>query len=322
MKITNAIKIAMANKFLCCKTFIYKAVVILACVLSLSLFANIVLEPILASQEVSNVLAVIRKAIKNFILMETNNDGVVYADALKASIKVLIDFIKNMTAEIFWVSFVMVVIIYLTVFLLGLADYSIGVNVNEHMTSMLHAGFFGTLFDNFKKASIYSLYRTLLIFIYNSLVFSLLTVVVIYASKFFGVYIITVVVFILFASNSLRYTVTGLVLPKMVCEDKGVIVAFKECLKGKGFSLFASRYLSYLLMTITSYVVTCLSSLITFNVALIVVLPLTSVAFCSLRFIDYYVINCKKYYITYDDIVVPKELRENDEHLLNKVDID
>ncbi len=322
MKITNAIKIAMANKFLCCKTLLYKAVIVFLCVLSLSLFASIVINPILNSEEVSNILDTMRQIVKDFLLMNPKTDGSAYSEALKSSFNVLLDFIKNMTGEIFWVSLAMVVIVYLTVFLLGLADYSIGVNVNEHMTSILHAGFFGTLFDNFKKASIYSLYRTLLLFVYNSIVFSVVAVVVIYTSKWFGLYTITVIFFIFFVSNALRYAFTGLVLPKMVCENKGVITAFKESIKPSEFSQFASRFLSYLLMSITAYVISCLSSLITFNVALIVVIPLSSVAFTSLRFIDYYAINQKKYYVTYDEIVVPKQLRENDEHLLNKVDID
>ena len=40
------------------------------------------------------------------------------------------------------------------------------------------------------------------------------------------------------------------------------------------------------------------------------------------RFVDYYTIKRKKYFITYDDIVIPKELRTDGEQLLNKVDID
>ena len=40
-----------------------------------------------------------------------------------------------------------------------------------------------------------------------------------------------------------------------------------------------------------------------------------------MRLVDNYTINKKKYFIDYDNIIVPKELRENDEQLLNKVDI-
>ena len=40
-----------------------------------------------------------------------------------------------------------------------------------------------------------------------------------------------------------------------------------------------------------------------------------------MRQVDYFTINKMKYFIDYDNIIVPKELRENDEQLLNKVEI-
>ena len=41
----------------------------------------------------------------------------------------------------------------------------------------------------------------------------------------------------------------------------------------------------------------------------------------AMRLVDYYIIHVKKYFIDYDNIFIPKDLRENDEQLLNKVDI-
>ena len=42
----------------------------------------------------------------------------------------------------------------------------------------------------------------------------------------------------------------------------------------------------------------------------------------AVRFVDYYTVNVKKYYVTFDNIVIPKELRTKGEQLLNQVDID
>ena len=40
-----------------------------------------------------------------------------------------------------------------------------------------------------------------------------------------------------------------------------------------------------------------------------------------MKTVDYYVIHTRKYFIDYDNIVVPKELRENDEQMLKDVEI-
>ncbi|MBO5851026.1 MAG: hypothetical protein J6R29_01690 [Clostridia bacterium] len=321
MKFTNAIKIATANKWLCLKTLIYKSVVIIATIVSLFLFANIVIEPILKSQEVANVINATRNVIKNFILMNQGEEielGVV----LKTSINSLLINVKNMTTEIVLVVIAMFLVIAFAVFLLSLGDYSIGVNVYEHTSSMLHAGFFSTLFENFKKASIYALYKTLFLMVYYTLGIALILFVIISTAKFLGLYVVTLALLLFFIENSLCLTLSGLVLPKMICEKVSPIKAFKTSFKKGECQLFFSRLISYFLMTITMYVVGVVSVVSTFFVALLIIIPLSSIAYIALKFVDYYSIIKVKYYITYDEIVVPKELRTNDEHLLNKVDID
>ena len=82
-----------------------------------------------------------------------------------------------------------------------------------------------------------------------------------------------------------------------------------------------NRFLSYLITAFVVYVVVIVSSIVTFNVAFVLAVPLSGIIFKSLRFVDYYTLTCKKYYMTFDDIVIPKELRQNDEQLLNQVEI-
>ncbi len=322
MKFTNAIKIATANKWLCLKTLIYKSVVFIATIISLFLFANIVIEQVLKSQEIKDVINATRSIVKNFIMMQSGEENVKLGQILETSITSLQNYISGMTGQIIFVVISMFLVISFAVFLLSLGDYSIGVNVYEHTSSMLHAGFFSTLFDNFKKASIYALYKTLYLMVYYTVGFALIISIIIATEQFLGLYVITLALFLFFTLNSLCYTLAGLVLPKMICENLTPVKAFKSSFKKGEGKLFFSRLISYFLMSITIYVISVISVVSTFLVALLIIIPLSSIAYIALKFVDYYSIIKVKYYITYDEIVVPKELRTNDEHLLNKVDID
>ncbi len=322
MKITNAVKIATSNKALCLKTLAYKLVVILACVISLFLFANIVIEPIIKSKEVALVIDATRNIIKNFIIMQPAQENAEYGEIIKESISALHLNVANMSTEITLVVIAMSLVLTFASFLLALGDYSIAVNVYQHMTSMLHAGFFTTLFDNFKKASSYALFKTLFSLVYYFIALSISILITITTAKLLGFYIITLTLFYLFFVNALNYVLVGLVLPKMIAENLSPITAFKKSFDKATLKSLFSRLVSYFIMNILVYVISIIATISTFLVALLAIIPLASISYIALTFVDYYSIIKSKYYITYDQIVVPKELRTNDEHLLNKVDID
>ena len=62
-------------------------------------------------------------------------------------------------------------------------------------------------------------------------------------------------------------------------------------------------------------------SIFTFGVGLLLVVPFISLLIVCMKTVDYFTINKKKYFVDYDTIVVPKELRENDENLLSDIEI-
>ena len=78
---------------------------------------------------------------------------------------------------------------------------------------------------------------------------------------------------------------------------------------------------AYLSVTVL-YVYFAVSMLFfTLGVGTVIVSSFYALMISCMRLVDNYTINKKKYFIDYDNIIVPKELRENDEQLLNKVDI-
>jgi hypothetical protein len=61
--------------------------------------------------------------------------------------------------------------------------------------------------------------------------------------------------------------------------------------------------------------------LCSFGAGAILTVPLTYMLIDVLGLTSFFEINKMKYYITYDIKYIPKELRDNDEHLLNQMNI-
>ncbi len=320
MKITNGVKIAISNKTLWLKTMLAKSIVVILFVALFYSIANIIIEPILKSEELKELIGAVRKIVSDFVTFNDSNSES-NAVLIKDTTTSFLTYIHSMLANIIWVAVGIIFLFQVLKFIFSMFDYVIGVNINEHMSSMLHAGFFSTLFENFKLASKFALSRTLFIFVYDLAVAGLTFLLFFVVMDLLGIYSLSLFVILLFMAIALRLTISGLVLPIMICENKGPFEALKISFKYWRLQEFFNRFLSYLITAFVVYVVVLVSSIVTFNVAFVLAVPLSSIIFKALRFVDYYTLTCKKYYITFDDIVIPKELRQNDEQLLNKIDI-
>ncbi len=320
MKISNGLRIATSNKALSYKLLLYKLIVALLGSVFIYIFASRIIEPVLNSSQFKEIIEIFKKIVVNyFSVNQSAGDSI--GGELSNSIKNLYSFILSMKGKILISAIVLFGIIQIIKFLFSICDYVIAVNINEHMSSMRHAEFFSTLFEHFKQSLIYALYRTVMLLVYDVVIFAVMVLLALFTFKAMGIFAITLILFIVFVSVALRLSVVGHILPKMVCENKGPFKCLIEGFKEKSMGTFFERFISYLVMVIGSFTVIVVSAIVTFNVALIITIPLASVSFTSVRFVDYYAYNHKKYYVTFDDIIVPKELRQNDENLLNKVDI-
>ena len=318
MKITNGIRIATANKMLCAKTLIARLVVTIIMIATILGFAKIVIMPIIKSEELKQLLQLFREAIKRFILIEGESGANL---DFKTALSNVLQLVYSKITSIIWVSIAIFILVQLMRFIFAIFDFIIGVNISEHMSSMRHAGFFNTLFENFKNACRYGLAKILFLLVYDTLVITIIILLFIALIGELGIHTLSLVMFLAILAVAVRLAVGGQVLPKIVCENKKPFIAFKESVKESNFSLFIQRVMSYFITSVATIVVVVLSSIVTFNVSYLITLPLSTVIFITLRFVDYYTINHKKYYVTFDNVVIPKELRQNDEHLLNDVDI-
>ncbi len=320
MKVTNALKIAMANKPLCYKMLFSKIVVYAIEILACYLFAGILFNPLFESVE----FGALKETLGSFAQKVLHGDfvGADFSAALADSIKGIFGWLSNESGVVIGVAVAVFVVLEICRFIIGVFDYVMAINVNDHMTSLRHAKFFTTLVEHFKPACKYGLYCIISLTLYNIIIYSVAVLIAIGSIKVFGVFGVTVTLFFLLVADSVRLTFVGVVPAKMVCEGGKFRPAFNSALKGLKFKDIVDRFLSYFVMAVFKISATILCAFTTCGISLLITIPLFSVTNMAIRFVDYYTIKRLKYYCTYDDIVVPKELRSPEEQLLNQVDID
>ncbi len=321
MKVTNGIKIAMANKPLCYKMLFSRTIITVIAYAVCLLMANIVVQDILRSQEIKDFFGFAVSELKNFILGNSSTNQELSAN-LNFHISATLKMLESKLTDIIWKVVIILLIIQVAKFFTSICDYVMAVNVNEHMSSVRHAEFFTTLVEHISPAIRYALYCVISLLLYNTLIATISALLFILLIEYIGFFTFTFVLcFILFA-DAFRLMLVGMVPAKMVCENCGVMRAFKDAFKALTFKLMLERFISYFIMRLIHISVTILMCVSTLGVSFIVTIPFFSVTYMSVRFVDYYTVHHRKYYLTFDEIVVPKELRNKGEQLLNKVDID
>lgn len=321
MKVTNGIKIAMANKPLCYKILFSRTLISSIFTLACFLIAKIVIDDVVKSTEFQNFVDFLRNILKNFIAV---NDGanVNAGELLTTHLFALLGVIERHFTKVLIVGISILLVIQVAKFFTAICDYVAAVNVNAHMSSLHHAKFFSTLAEHFSPALRYATYCVISLFLYNAFIIITSFFMFIGLFSLIGIPAFTIVLsFILFA-DAFRLMLVGMVPAKMVCEGCTATVAFKQAFKGLDFRTMLERFISYFTMRLLSITVSVLAAIVTFGVSIIVTVPLFSVSYIAVRFVDYYTANTKKYYINFDNIVIPKELRTKGEQLLNQVDID
>ena len=211
-------------------------------------------------------------------------------------------------------------IIYLYRFVAGISDATLMILVDGHMSSLSHRKYLGVMFENLKKIVVYQLIDAVLAIVYYSIVCAIEYFLVGYLISYAPAVVLFVGACVLVFAATLYSTCLSQVMTNMIIGGMGVKAAFAKGLfpQRKYFWKMFAAYLS----VIIAYVYLAVSSIVfTFGVGTVLVSSFCSLMIVAMRLVDYYIIHVKKYFIDYDNIIIPKELRENDEQLLNKVDI-
>ena len=193
--------------------------------------------------------------------------------------------------------------------------------VNGHMTDMSHRGYIVVMIENLKRILIYQLIDAVC-----SVVWSAFVCVVVWGV--FSVVRWVLPIAALFACGlticlamSLYCTVFSQVMANvLIGENKSVKKAVLEGLTPKKI-YFTKMISAYFAVTVGLIYLHVSVSLFTFGVGEIIIIPFASLLLVTMKTVDFFTINKKKYFVDYDTIFIPKELRENDEKLLSDIDI-
>ncbi|MBQ7373984.1 MAG: hypothetical protein IJW64_05435 [Clostridia bacterium] len=312
MRARNALKIAMGNYSLVFKNLLYKFAVFSIFALSLGLILKIAINPFVEA------FRPVLKALWGVVTAIVSGDAHDSARALlKGEFNVFLTFLSDNIGGIVWMVVIVVVFVLVYRFVTGVSDCTLMILVNGHMTDMSHRGYLVVMIENLKKILVYQLIDA-----FSTVIYSVVVGVIVW-----GVFKLLILVMPLLAlfgcglvlvlAVALYSTVFSQVMANLLIGGhKSVKTAFASGFVPKKeyfFKMFAS-YLAVALIIVYLYVSV---AIFTFGVGLLLLIPFSSLLVVCMKTVDFFTINKKKYFVDYDTIVVPKELRENDEKLLS-----
>ena len=317
MRVINAFKIAIGNFGLVFKNILYKIIVFAVFATAVWFTLNISLTPFI--EQLKPVLKDVAEIIKA-LLKGQSGVSATNSSALTAHFNEFLSYISANVGSIVLAALICVLIVYLYRFFAGISDCTLMILVNGHMSSLSHRGYLGVMFENLKKIVVYQLIDAVLAIVYYALVFAVEFLLFRFLTPYLTVLVVFLGVCILAFSIGVYSSCLSQVMANMIVGGLGVKQSFIKGLNPgkKYFWRMFSAYLSVNLLYVYLFVS---MGVFTFGAGSVLVSAFFTLMIVCMRLVDYYTINAGKYFIDYDNIIVPKELRENDEQLLNDVEI-
>ena len=316
--VRKAFRITLADKSLCYKTLLSRAIVYAICFTAIYFIGRASILPILKSDEISALFKALMLNVFDFLMVSGSSEAV---SDVRTAYHAFLNLLKARMSGFIWSAVGIVGVVQVFKFLLGIIDYTVCVLLNDHMQTLRHAPFFYTLFEHFSESVRYGLYRMVALLAYHTVAFFTVYLIVYLLFKVIGVFVIPLAIFLIILVVFIRQTFAGQTLPIMIIEKKSAFQSFKENFIRYRVDYAKERFFSYMVLSIVSFSVSAALAQASLGVASIVTTPIIMVTFSAVKFVDYYMVHSKKFFITYDEIYVPKELRAGDEQLLNKVDL-
>ena len=262
------------------------------------------------------------KALGGVISSMVNGESYETATVLlKDEFGLFVNFLSDNIGGIVWTVAIIVLFVLVYRFITGISDCTLMVLVNGHMTDMSHRGYCVVLIENLKKILVYQLIDAFSVLIYSVIVGLLVWGVFSLTIAFIPILTLFCCGLVVVLAVALYSTIFSQVMANvLIGEHKSVKTAVCKGILPKKqyfFKMFAS-YFAVALVIVYLYVSV---AIFTFGVGLLIAIPFSSLLIVCMKTVDYFTINKKKYFVDYDNIVVPKELRENDENLLSDVEI-
>ncbi|MBR3864092.1 MAG: hypothetical protein IKJ19_03110 [Clostridia bacterium] len=310
MRLKNAFKILISNSGV-----VYKAIVLRLLTISvIALISYFVVSPLLKpvftcddfQQGWTAIVESLRTLFKDFVSLADTNAS---AKALKESFDQLINhFITEKDALI--KAFIGAgLFIFLVNLVERVGNYAIAFLYDGYMSALTKFSIVATLLANLGKAFLYSIITVPIVMIVDSIVFALAGLIVFYGLQVISIFAIILAVIFVILGLSFKLTLISRFLPNIIVAKKSIGRAFIDTFTNRKH---LNKLLgSYVFMLMISFYLNVSVAAFTLGVGLFVSLPLCGNMNILIALVDYYNEHGKKYYTSSDNVVTPKELREN-----------
>lgn len=315
MRIRNVFNVIMRNYALTFKTLLFKLCVFAIFASGLGLMLKLRLKGLLNA-----FLPVANNGVQIIKALFSTGSAVEVTEVFTESCHAFMDYVSSNVGNIVLTAIILVAGVFIYRFVSGISDCVAVISLDAYASSLSKKPYFGVLFENlgiiagFQAVEVcLALVYTLAVGALDYLFASLLLKVVPMLAPFFCVAFSV-------ACHGLYNTMLSRFATERLVGKKPIKAAMKSGFRPQS-GYFLKMFMGYSIISLIYIYLFATTLVFTFGVGTVMIIPLYANVIAGMKVIDAYVIDKKKYFIDYDNIVIPKELRENDEQLLKDVEI-
>ena len=259
-------------------------------------------------------------AVRDFIGAFFTEDNYSYHyDRMQDALSSIGKLLKNNVGKLSLTIVLAVFYTALAYFLNGIANYTVGQTYNCYMTSCSKLPFTSNLIRKLGKAIKYQLIVILFKLPFTMILIALALAGFIFLTQAIGPIALMLTMVLIIMGFAFESTVFCCFLPTYVVEEGKVFSCFFRSVK-LSFKKFWRIFSNFITCAVVCITLNVAIGVCTLGAGLILTIPLSLMIMTGISFTNYYSLTDKKYYLDYDSIVVPKNLRE-EEKILEKIDI-
>ncbi len=313
MFIKNASRLLLSNLKTCFKTTLCRLICTIVYFWTVWLIVNVGFEKIFSSDEFALLLENIKGLWLNFSKMDfeaTVN--------LKASAQGVLEVIKENMLQSSIVAVMLFIVTYIFFVFSGLCSYVSSVMLHKHMSALQKTKFLAIFLDNFKRAIAFETFFAIIKICAYLLIIAILYLFVVLTGNYIGLMSAFIGLWLAIALIALFFALTTKLRAGMVLG-----MSFKEVLKQKCLSkeMLLDAFGTYFFSIIIAIYFNVTMFFATLGAGILVSIPMSYLYFVILQLVIMYTAKRKRYFIDYERIITPIEMRSSEEKLLNEVDL-
>lgn len=306
MRFRNSLRLFMGNFKNTYKILVYNLIVV---ALTTALAAALVypeLRGIIHSEETTALVADVKGFFKAIVSGNTE-----YLETFKqnftgagGTVRNFFALLRSQMANIVFAVVACVFVYLIERFLNTLCYFTVGGILNDKMATYSEARFSDSYIKNFGRASVYSVAYVPVVFLYDVIAISLCYFLFFYLFSFLSLLpVLFLSVTFLVLAQALKLTWTSMWLPAMVADKQSL----RQAVSQKDKTTRKQRqsiFLTYITTVYVVLIVNVAAALCTVGSALLVTVPASYFLFVCEQFVNYYTVKGKKYFVSYERVVV------------------